>query len=220
VSKEAIKLTQSTLAIAVSKEAVHLLEQKERLEDAAIKGDFPLCLDMSKAFLESIFKTILNDRVSEAELPNNFPRLFRSIRDNIQLNTDDDVNNKIYRLAGSIINVVNELRNDYGAASHGDDGYHESPIDEDCSNFIISSVDGLASLVYRKHKNSLIPYEVERFNYNDFQEFNDWADEQYEPYIIPIDGTEVVYSASEVLFSKDIEAYKEMMVQYYQGIEE
>jgi hypothetical protein len=56
-------LRLSTRAISSDPNAVHLIEHKDRLEAAVYREDIPLCLDVSKAYLESIFKTILNDRV-------------------------------------------------------------------------------------------------------------------------------------------------------------
>jgi hypothetical protein len=60
-----LRLQLSTKAIVGNEEAIHLIEQKERLEAAALTNDAPLCLDLSKAFLETVFKTILNDRVDD-----------------------------------------------------------------------------------------------------------------------------------------------------------
>ncbi|MBO7921188.1 abortive infection family protein [Alteromonas sp. K632G] len=208
-------LRLSSRALSADPSAIHLVEHKERLEAAVLRQDVPLCLDVSKAFLESIFKTILNDRVGEEELPSEFYPLFRKVKDEVPFNHNDTANNLIGRLAGSLVNVVAELRNNFGAASHGDDGYHENPIDASSADFVMSSVDGLAALVYSKHKNTIVPERATRINYQDFSEFNDWLDEQGEDYEIVVgEDTVFRYTASQVLYEQDISAYQEMLIQY------
>jgi len=215
MNENPLRLTLSTRAIAGSEQAVHLIEQKERLEAAAMAKDAPLCLDMSKAFLESIFKTILSDRIEEPNLRQEFYPLFRNVKDEISFSDDQNASDLVGRLAGSIVNVVSELRNNFGAASHGDDGFHQNPIDMTSAEFVMSSVDGLASLVYRKHKDTVTPETIQRFNYQDFEEFNDWFDEQNEDYQIALgSGTVFQYSASQILFDQDLDAYREMLIQY------
>ena len=208
-------LRLSTRAIVGDIDAIHLIEQKERLEAAVYSQDIPLCLDMSKAFLESVFKTVLNDRVADASIPSDFNPLFRKVKDEITFNQDANVNSIIERLANSTVNVVAELRNNYGAASHGNDGYHQNPVDMQSTEFIMSSVDGLASLVYSKHKNSIVPERANRINYQDFPEFNDWLDEQGDDFEFKVgEDTYFRYTASQVLFDKDIVAYQDMLIQY------
>ena len=136
MNENPLRLTLSTRAIAGSEQAVHLIEQKERLEAAAMAKDAPLCLDMSKAFLESIFKTILSDRIEEPNLRQEFYPLFRNVKDEISFSDDQNASDLVGRLAGSIVNVVSELRNNFGAASHGDDGFHQNPIDMTSAEFV------------------------------------------------------------------------------------
>tara|TARA_Y100001968_G_scaffold304473_1_gene319530 strand:- start:3189 stop:3881 length:693 start_codon:yes stop_codon:yes gene_type:complete len=208
-------LRLSSKAISTDPSAIHLLEQKMRLEAAVIKQDIPLCLDVSKAFLESIFKTVIIDRVGEEALPNEFYPLFKKVKDEVPFNHNVVANELIGRVAGSLVNVVSELRNKFGAASHGKDGYHDNPIDAPCADFVMSSVDGLAALVYSKHKKTIAPERATRINYQDFPEFNDWLDEQSSDYEIVV-GRETVfrYTASQILFEQDPQAYQEMLIQY------
>ncbi len=208
-------LRLSTKAIGSDPSATHLMEQKARLEAAVISDDVPLCLDVSKAFLESIFKTVIIDRVGEEAIPDEFYPLFKKVKDEVPFNQNGVANDLIGRLAGSLINVISELRNKFGAASHGKDGYHDNPIDVMNANFVMSSVDGLAALVYSKHKKTIVPDRATRISYQDFPEFNDWLDEQSHDYEIVV-GKESVfrYTASQVLFEQDLPAYQEMLIQY------
>ncbi len=79
-----------TSAIVGMGDAVHLIEQKERVEQAVISGDAALALDTSKSLLESVFKTILVDRLADPDLEQDMNPLFRSVRDNLLLNRNEE----------------------------------------------------------------------------------------------------------------------------------
>lgn len=214
------KLSLSTRAIAETDTAVHLIEQKERLESAIQSRDPSLSIDLSKAFLESIFKTIISDRIEEPNLRKEFFPLFRDVKDNLQFSEDDDISDKISRLAGSVVNVTNELRNRYGAASHGGDGYHQNPLRMNEVEFVLSSVDGLAAFLYSKHRDTLEPEEHLRIQYDDYPEFNDWLDGQFDGFSMNLSENRALeFTASEMLFERDAAAYREMLIQY-SGTEE
>ena len=68
MSDPEFQLSSSTRALAGSTSASYLIEQKERIEHAMISGDPALVLDTAKAFLESLFKTILSDRIAAPDL--------------------------------------------------------------------------------------------------------------------------------------------------------
>jgi len=221
MNENALRLPLSTRAIVGNEEAVHLIEQKERLESALLQRDAPLSLDLSKAFLETIFKTIINDRVAEANTNLEFGPLFRAVKDNLDFSENADINNLLGLLAGQIVNVTGQLRNRYGAASHGDDGYHTNPIKMVEAEFIASSVDGLASCIYKKHKETLEPEVAHRLRYDDYPEFNDWLDEQFDGYNLPLgNGNIIQFTASQMVFQHDMEGYREMLVQYSSTEEE
>ncbi|TMO77335.1 abortive infection protein [Pseudoalteromonas sp. S3785] len=221
MNENALRLPLSTRAIVGNEEAVHLIEQKERLESALLQRDAPLSLDLSKAFLETIFKTIINDRVAEANTNLEFGPLFRTVKDNLDFSENTDINNLLGLLAGQIVNVTGQLRNRYGAASHGDDGYHTNPIKMVEAEFIASSVDGLASCIYKKHKETLEPEVAHRLRYDDYPEFNDWLDEQFDGYNLPLgNGNIIQFTASQMVFQHDMEGYREMLVQYSSTEEE
>ena len=119
------------------------------------------------------------------------------------------------------MNVTGQLRNRYGAASHGDDGYHTNPIKMVEAEFIASSVDGLASCIYKKHKETLEPEVAHRLRYDDYPEFNDWLDEQFDGYNLPLgNGNIIQFTASQMVFQHDMEGYREMLVQYSSTEEE
>lgn len=180
-----------------------------------------MVLDTSKAFLESLFKTILSDRVEKPDLTLDMSPLFKCVRDILPLNNDAQACEIIKKLTNSIVHNVTELRNRFGAASHGDDGYFENPIDISDAEMIAHVVDGMAGFLYRKHKTHGDPGVAARIYYRDYPDFNDYLDGQYEGYNMVLgEGKSLELSPSMVLFSADESMYREMLLQYLSTEEE
>lgn len=215
MTDHSFRLRLSTRAIAETEDAIHLIEQKERLEAAIHAQDPALSIDLSKAFLESIFKTIISDRLESPDLRKEFFPLFKEVKDNLVFSNNYDVSDKLSRLAGSIVSVTNELRNRHGAASHGNDGYHRGELTIGDVEFIASSVDGLAAFLYQKHRETLEPENHHRIQYDDYPAFNDWIDGQYDAFSMQLsDQVTIEYAASKMLFNNDLDVYREMLLQY------
>jgi hypothetical protein len=213
MSETAFILENCNKAIGGSDEASHLIEQKSRLEQAVSNNDPALTLDTAKSLLESIFKTILSDRIKSPDLGQNLNPLYKNVRDVLVLNQDDEANEILKRLTNGIVHNVAELRNKYGAASHGDDGYYENPIEMPEAEMVAYLVDGMGGFLYRKHKHLNDPEVAQRIFYRDFEGFNDWLDSQYDPIKSPIEGAkEIIYSY--FLFSFDVNTYRAMLLQY------
>ncbi|SFQ34106.1 abortive infection family protein [Enterovibrio norvegicus] len=221
MSNDTFRLRLSTRAVAETDTATHLIEQKERLESAIQEGDSSLSIDLSKAFLESVFKTIISDREETPNLGKDFYPLFNDVKQHVPFSKNDDISQKVSRLAGSIVNVTNELRNRYGAASHGDDGYHENPLRMAEVEFVLSSVDGLAAFLYKKHRETLEPDTHHRIQYDDYPDFNDWLDGQFDGFSLKLsEKINIEYTASQMLFSQDPSGYREMLIQFTSTEEE
>lgn len=206
-------LQSCTKAIAGEKETTYLLEQKSRLEQAVSSKDPGLTLDTSKALLESIFKTIISDRVAEPNLGQDLSPLYKNVRDVLALNQDAQASDILKRLTNSIVHNVGELRNKYGAASHGDDGCYENPIQMPEAEMIAHLVDGMGGFLYKKHKDLSDPELAQRIYYSDYSEFNDWLDSQNNPIKIPIEEAKEI-PFSTFLFTYDVISYRAMLLQF------
>ena len=218
---ETTLLHSSTEALAYSEDAVHLLEQKERIQRAVTIEDPAQVLDTSKAFLETVFKTILQDREGDAEIPANFTQLFRAVSTSMPMSQDAGVAGSLGNMAKAIVHHVGELRNAYGATSHGDDGYHTCPVEMNDAHMVVQFVDGLAGFVLKKHRDSANPEIAARIHYNDYSEFNGYWDEQYEGYELPYSSTgKSIIPASELLFTTDLNGYREALLQFRASEEE
>ncbi|MEP2716243.1 abortive infection family protein [Pseudophaeobacter sp.] len=219
MSDTAFILQNCTKAIGGADSAIHLIEQKSRLEQAVSSNDPALTLDTAKSLLESIFKTILTDRQAEPNFSGTFSALYSEVRKEIILNNESAANEILKRLTSSIVHNVGELRNAYGAASHGDDGYYENPIQMPEAEMIAHIVDGMGGFLFRKHKNLSDPEQAQRIFYSDYAVFNDWLDSQNDPIEIPVNQAEDI-PFSVFLFTYDVDTYRAMLLQYVQTEEE
>lgn len=215
MSDTAFIMQSCTKSIAGAEDAIHLLEQKSRLEQAVSSNDPALTLDTSKSLLESIFKTILTDREPDPKLNKDFSPLYADVRRVITLNSDSVANEILKRLTNAIVHNVGELRNKYGAASHGDDAYYENPIEMPEAEMIAHIVDGMGGFLFRKHKSLNDPEAAQRIFYSDYAVFNDWLDSQNDSIIIPVEGAKQI-PFSVFLFTYDVDTYRAMLLQYIQ----
>jgi hypothetical protein len=219
MSDAAFILHNCTKAIGGAEEVMHLLEQKSRLEQAVSSNDPALTLDTSKSFLESIFKTIITDRMEAPDLDQNFGPLYKNVREVLALNQDAEANEILKKLTNSIVHNIGELRNKYGAASHGDDGCYENPIQMPEAEMVAHIVDGMGGFLFRKHKDLNDPEVAQRIFHSDYGEFNDWLDSQNSPIGMPVERAEPV-PYSIFLFTFDVATYRAMLLQYIQTEEE
>ena len=206
-------LQSCTRAIAGAEEAVHLLEQKSRLEQAVASSDPALTLDTAKSLLESILKTILSDRINGPQLNKDLSPLYSDVRGVLTLNNNAQANEILKRLTNSIVHNVAELRNKYGAASHGDDGYFENPIEMPEAEMVAHIVDGMGGFLFRKHKNLNDPELSQRIFYSDYEEFNEWLDTQNDAIKLPVEEAKDI-PFSVFLFTYDVTTYRAMLLQY------
>ena len=217
MSNDLNSLIASTHAIIGSNEAIHLIEQKENVEQALDRQDPSQVLDTSKAFLETIFKTILFDLEEKPYEKSNpsFTNLFYEVCLRVPLNPNVKVHLRLKDLINKMILAIANLRDDFGSASHGKDGYFENPIQMPEVEMIARFVDGIAAFLYRKHKESKDRRLSVRLTYDDCSDFNEWFDEEREAITINIpDGNQVLFLASEVLFKNDQVAYQEAFLEY------
>jgi hypothetical protein len=215
MSETAFILHNCTKAMFGSSEAIHLVEQKSRLEQAVLSNDPSLTLDTSKSLLESIFKTILSDRIAAPDLGQDFKPLYKNVRDVLVLNQDVEANEILKKLTNAIVHNIAELRNKYGSASHGDDGCYENPIQMPEAEMVAHIVDGMGGFLLKKNKDLNDPEFAQRIYYNDYAEFNDWLDSQNESIKIPVDqASPILFSV--FLFTHDVSVYRAMLLQYIQ----
>lgn len=214
-------LESATQAITDYPSSEYLLQQKERVEQAVVQSDTALVLDTAKALLESTLKTIINDRRQTGEADNKeMNQLNRLLKDCLVLNRIPKADDKLKSIVSSVIHNVTELRNEFGAASHGDDAQYENPIQTTEAQFVAKLTGETVCLLLNKHR-SASQLSDGRIYYDDYQEFNDYLDTQYSPYILDLGNkSPITMAPSRVLFISDETCYREMLLQYQNSQDE
>ncbi len=212
-------LPSTSEAIVGSEEALHLFEQMQRVEDSIAKNDPPLTLDTSKALLETTYKTILKDRGETFNASDNMNLLYKAVKKNLPFNHDDEAKGMLEKLVGVIAHWVPQLRNKFGASSHGKNGHYISPIEMPEAKMVVHLVDGVSGFLLRKSRLLANPENLQRIYYEDYEEFNDYLDTSYDPVDLKINNsTPITYS--KALFGLDRDAYTEYLIQFNNQKEE
>jgi len=206
-------LPSTSKAIVGSEEAMHLLEQIRRVENSVAKNDSALTLDTSKALLETTYKTILEDRGENFNASDDMNLLYKTIKEILPFNHDDEAKGMLEKLTGTIAHWVPQLRNKFGASSHGKDGHYICPIEMPEAEMVAYLVDGVSGFLLRKNRILANPENSQRIYYADYEEFNEYLDTSNDPLDLKIsDSTPIPYSL--FLFDYDRQAYKEGLIQF------
>ncbi len=167
-------------------------------------------LDGAKGILESISKTILEDKAIPYAPDSNVGFLVKKAFESLPVfsklsEKDLDSAKSILGSFENITRVIGQFRNGYGFFSHGQDLQSEK-FDRYLVELTISSSDLLASFLIISHAEDL--KDRSRVYYEENDEFNRYIDETSEEYPV-VRGIQL--SPSRALFS-DIEAYKEELL--------
>lgn len=199
------------LAIEEMSESENLSKQNERLLSALNNNDYPVVADMSKAVLETIFKTIINDRISLDEFPDTISKLYKEVNKCLVLSDSQTTCDSFNKIINTTISQIAEIRNKFGTASHGNDGRFNNPLTKTDAIFLQRLTDTLGGFLILRHRETIDPNLAMRLIYADHPEFNDWLDEQYGTIAFPT-GNAIPYSL--MLSKLDHVAYREMYIQY------
>lgn len=212
-------LPSTSKSVVDSEEALHLIEQIQRVAFSVAKKDSALTLDTTKALLETTYKTILNDLGKSFDDFDDMYALYEIVKQALPFNRDDEANKILERLVGAIAHGVPKLRNKFGASSHGKDGYYLNPIEMPEAEMVVHLVDGVSGFLLKKSRMITNPENSQRIYYSEYEEFNEYLDTSNDPYDLKIDGsTPVPYS--KFLFDYEPEAYKEFLIQFLTQKEE
>lgn len=164
-------------------------------------------LDGAKGILESISKTILEDKAIPYSTDSNVGPLVKKAFESLPVFSklsEKDLNSakSILGSFNNIVRVIGEFRNDHGFFSHGQDLQSEK-FDRYLVELTISSSDLLASFLIVSHSEDL--KDRSRVYYEENDEFNRYIDDTSEEPPV-VQGIQLL--SSKALYS-DIEAYKE-----------
>jgi hypothetical protein len=173
------------------------------------ESDPNVSLDGAKSIVESVSKTILEDKnikyEKSADLHKLIKKAFESLPVFSKISAEELNSSK--NIIGSFENItkaIGEFRNSHGFFAHGRDIQSEK-FDRYLVELVISSSELLASFLITCHSEDL--KDRSRIYYEENDEFNRYIDEISEEYPV-VQGIQL--TPSKALFT-DIEAYKEKL---------
>jgi hypothetical protein len=187
------------------------IEQQIQAIEQALESVPDFAFDLSKTLVESVCKTVLADIGQPADPNWDGPRLLRETTNRLALlprhhpdpkKARESVEKTIRGMLQTIQGLC-ELRNNYGMASHGRDGF-SSRLDLRQATLAAQAADTIVSFLYRIHRDALMQTPGARVYYEDHADFNESFDRDNEP----IRLGELELLPSRVLFHADQEAYK------------
>ena len=193
------------------------IEQQINAIENALASVPDFAFDLSKTLVESVCKTVLADIGQPAEPKWDAHQLLRETTNRLALlprnhpnpaKARDSVEKTIRGLLQTMQGLC-ELRNGYGMASHGRDGF-SARLDLRQATLAAQAADTIVSFLYRIHRDAVVQTPGARVYYEDHADFNDAFDRDNEP--IQLGDVELL--PSRVLFYGDREAYKAELNEY------
>jgi hypothetical protein len=193
------------------------IEQQIRAIESALESVPDFAFDLSKTLVESVCKTVLADIGQPADPRWDAPKLLKETTTHLALlprghpnpaKARDSVGKTIRGLLQTIQGLC-ELRNGYGMASHGRDGF-SARLDLRQATLAAQAADTIVSFLYRIHRDALMQAPGARVYYEDHADFNETFDRDNE--LIRLGELELL--PSRVLFHADREAYKAALNDY------
>ncbi len=187
------------------------IEQQIRAIENALESVPDFAFDLSKTLVESVCKTVLADVGQPADPNWDAPKLLKETTNRLALlprnhpdpaKARDSVEKTIRGLLQTIQGLC-ELRNGYGMASHGRDGF-SARLDLRQATLAAQAADTIVAFLYRIHRDALMQTPGERVYYEDHTDFNEAFDRDND--IIRLGELDLL--PSRVLFDADREAYK------------
>lgn len=184
-------------------------------------ADFALCIENAKSLLESIAKEICTQRTqgySNGDSTNKMLKLAFACMGY----GDTETTQQIGRAIANIGQQMGNLRNEIGPTSHGKPlselETRKDAINKVSSDFLLDSTELIACLLIQLFETEFPRKleEIETIVYNDNEEFNDYLDELYGEFVMGANS----YSASEILYGVDPEAYHTELNTYKVGSDE
>jgi len=177
-----------------------------------------LSFDLAKSLIESVCKTILNDRGHEFDRNINFPTLTRTTLEQLQIVPDEYAEAAAVKqcfdktLDGflKIFSGIGELRNKEGLASHGKDAYTPM-LDPLQAQLMARAADAVVNFLYKSHRNYVGPQPYRGISYEENEEYNQYIDSIHSEIVI---FEEYTFKPSEVLYQFDQVAYNDQRIEF------
>jgi len=193
------------------------IEQQLHAIENALESVPDFAFDLSKTLVESVCKTDLADIGRTADPNWDAPKLLKETTNRLALlprnhpdpaKARDSVEKTIRGLLQTIQGLC-ELRNGYGMASHGRDGF-AARLDLRQATLAAQAADTIVTFLYRIHRDALMQTPGARIYYEDHVDFNEAFDRDNET----IRVNDLGLRPSEVLFKGDPGAYRTALTEH------
>ena len=182
--------------------------------------DFSICVENSKSLLESIGKEICNAKGIELQSTSTINGVIKQTFKALGYSNSEN-NNKISSALATIAQCLGELRNEIGSISHGKTLQelvdNKDSVDDMTKDFMLGSIELIACLLINlSERECICPEKEQILRYDDAEDFNQYWDDLYGEF----EMGDYSYTASDVLFTMDYEAYKTELDTYYSEMKE
>ena len=201
---------------AVARGLVHIEEHVLALE-LAVAENPGLAFDLAKTLVESVCRTVLDERSIAFGEADDLPKLFKVASTHLPFlpATATDAARTRKSLAQTLnglhtaIQGICELRNQCGFASHGS-GAPRPPMESVQALLAAEAADTVVGFLHRVHRQDRAAPPAPRAPFDDNPEFNDSVDEAHGMIRI----YEAEFRPSEVLFEMEPESYRVYLAEF------
>ncbi len=201
---------------AIAGGLVHIEQQVTSIEQAVVENP-ALAFDLAKTLVESVCKTVLEERFIEFAVDDDLPKLFKRATQILpflpaDVSHEAAARKSLAQTLGGLSTAVRgicELRNHCGFASHGAAG--PRPIMQAVQALMAAeAADTIVGFLHRVHRQDRTPSLPAPTLYDDNPRFNESVDETHE--IVRIFNEE--FLPSRVLFELALEPYRLYLTEF------
>ncbi|TAK43992.1 MAG: hypothetical protein EPO27_13620 [Betaproteobacteria bacterium] len=204
---------------AIAGGLTHVEQQVRSIERAVVENP-SLAFDLAKTLVESVCRTVLNERNIAFSENDDLPKLFKIASQHLPFlppmaSSEAEVRDSLKRTLGGLSTAIKgicELRNKCGFASHGS-GTSRPSMESVQALMAAEAADTIVGFIYRVHRQARAlpnPLDESRTSYDDNPDFNEVIDEAHGPIRI----YELDFRPSEVLFQMEPESYRVYLAEF------
>lgn len=201
---------------AIASGLVHIEQQVRSIEQAVVETP-GLAFDLAKTLVESVCRTVLNERAIAYSHDDDLPKLFRTATNSLPfLPTGASAGGEIRRslaqtLSGlhTAVQGICELRNQCGFASHGS-GNPRPAMESVQALLAAAAADAIVGFLHRVHRQDRTPPPSPRAMYDEHPAFNAHVDDAHDAIRI----FEAEFRPSEILFQMEPETYRVYLAEF------
>lgn len=177
--------------------------------EESVESNPALCIEACKSLVESICKTILTNQNANYNEYDKFNVIVKKTMESL-VSPNERYKEELIELSrriASVSQILAEIRNKSGFASHGQDIKHPA-INSTLSLLAFKATDVIGGFIMHYYITNTTRRDY-RIHYEDCRLFNELFDEDN-----PLELGGVILSASEALYNQDYQAYKELYFSY------